>query len=79
MSSFRIELTDGGTGSREVICRCPTRAEATYWLRQRWLDNLRAVDEGYPGFVSSLDEDGFEIRKEPLGPRVALYRAIEEP
>ncbi len=50
------------TGSQELFCTLASPSEANLCLKQAWYRCLDAIEEGYPLWLSPLQEGHFELR-----------------
>ncbi len=76
---YRIEIVNLETGSTELFCTLASASEAELCLKQAWYRCLDAIEEGYPLWLSPLQEGHFELRKAPLGPGLLAYRISLRP
>ncbi len=76
---YRIEIVNLETGSTELFCTPASASEADLCLKQAWYRCLDAIEEGYPLWLSPLQEGHFELRKAALGPGVLAYQISSPP
>ena len=76
---YRIEIVDLETGSTELFCTPASASEADLCLKRAWLRCLKAVEVGYPLWLSPLQEGHFELRKAPLSLGLLAYRISPPP
>ncbi len=79
MERYRIEIVNLETGSTELFCGLASASEADLCLKRAWLRCFKAVEAGYPLWLSPLQEGHFELRKAPRGPGVLAYRISPPP
>ena len=76
---YRIEIVNLETGSTALFRTLASASEADLCLKQAWYRCLQAMEEGYPLWLSPLQEGHFELRKAPLGPGLLAYRISPPP
>ncbi len=79
MERYRIEIVNLETGSTDLFCTLASASEAELCLKRAWHRCLDAIEEGYPLWLSPLQEGHFELRKTPLSPGLLAYRISPPP